>query len=74
MEKRRVGVLMGGTSGERAISLATGEGVAKALEARGHDVVRVVLGEGPVDLALRDADIDVAFIAPAGQSGRGCRG
>ena len=67
MSKRRVGVLMGGTSAEREISLRTGEGVAKALEELGHDVARVVLGDGiQADRAVRDARIDVAFIAIAG--------
>jgi len=75
MKKRRVGVLMGGTSAEREISLKTGEGVARALESRGHEVVRVMLGESdePVDLTLRDAAIDVAFIALHGRGGEdGC--
>jgi D-alanine-D-alanine ligase len=73
MKKRRVGVLMGGTSGEREVSLKTGEGVATALEERGHDVVRVVLGNGPIDAALRDAQIDVAFLALHGRMGEdGC--
>ena len=73
MKKRRVGVLMGGSSAEREISLKTGEGVARALEARGHDVARVVLGAEPVDLAIRAAGIDVAFIALHGRGGEdGC--
>src|SRR6188474_1624363 len=73
MKKRRVGVLMGGTSGEREVSLRTGDGVAEALEERGHDVVRVVLGNGPIDIALRDAEIDVAFLALHGRMGEdGC--
>jgi D-alanine-D-alanine ligase len=76
MKKRRVGVLMGGTSGERDVSLRTGEGVAAALEERGHDVVRVVLGGSdgrPIDAALRDAAIDVAFLALHGRMGEdGC--
>jgi D-alanine-D-alanine ligase len=73
MTKRRVGVLMGGTSGEREVSLRTGEGVAQALEARGHDVVRVVLGNGPIDRTLREASFDVAFIALHGRGGEdGC--
>jgi len=65
---------MGGTSAEREISLRTGEGVAKALEARGHDVVRVVLGAGkPADLVVREAAIDVAFLALHGRLGEdGC--
>ncbi|HEY8074634.1 MAG TPA: D-alanine--D-alanine ligase [Labilithrix sp.] len=71
--KKRVGVLMGGTSGERAISLSTGEGVATALEQRGHDVVRVVVGDEPIDRTLRDAAIDVAVLALHGRGGEdGC--
>ena len=69
MSKRRVGVLMGGSSGEREISLKTGDGVAKALEARGHDVARVVLGSNDVDSAIREAKIDVAFLALHGRLG-----
>ena len=36
-----IAVLMGGISSERPISLLSGEGVAQALEARGHRVTRV---------------------------------
>jgi D-alanine-D-alanine ligase len=73
MSKRRVGVLMGGSSGEREVSLKTGEGVANALEARGHDVERVVLGSRGVDTEIRDAEIDVAFLALHGRLGEdGC--
>jgi D-alanine-D-alanine ligase len=73
MKKQRVGVLMGGMSAERDISLKTGEGVARALEARGHDVARVVFGKEPMDVALRAADIDVAFLALHGRGGEdGC--
>src|SRR5512135_2521416 len=73
MKKRRVGVLMGGTSGEREISLKTGEGVARALEARGHEVARVVFGSDAIDRAVRAAEIDVAFLALHGRGGEdGC--
>lgn len=73
MKKRRVGVLMGGRSGEREVSLRTGEGVARALEARGHDVARVVCGTDPIDRTIRDAQIDVAFLALHGRGGEdGC--
>lgn len=73
MMKRRVGVLMGGSSGEREVSLRTGEGVAKALEARGHDVARIVFGDTPPDVAIREARIDVAFLALHGRGGEdGC--
>jgi D-alanine-D-alanine ligase len=73
MKKRRVGVLMGGTSGEREVSLKTGEGVARALEAGGHEVARIVIGTDAIDRAIRDAEIDVAFIALHGRGGEdGC--
>jgi D-alanine-D-alanine ligase len=80
MSKRRVGVVRGGTSAEREISLRTGKDVAKALEARGHDVARVVLGASaedgcvlPADRAIREAGIDVAFLALHGRFGEdGC--
>lgn len=72
--RARVGVVMGGTSAERDVSLRTGEGVARALESRGHEVVRVVLGpEKPADQALREASVDVAFLALHGRFGEdGC--
>jgi len=72
---KRVGILMGGLSGEREVSLATGEGVSAALEARGHEVVRIVIGpETPsVDELVRQARIDVAFLALHGRGGEdGC--
>src|SRR5579863_2740055 len=75
MGGRRVGVLMGGMSAEREVSLRTGEGVATALEERGHDVVRVVFGPGTlgVDELVREARIDVAFLALHGRGGEdGC--
>ncbi len=75
MKTKRVGVLMGGWSAEREVSLRTGEGVATALESRGHDVVRLVWeGEGPgLDETVRGAGIDVVFVALHGRGGEdGC--
>jgi D-alanine-D-alanine ligase len=72
---RRVGVLMGGRSAEREVSLRTGEGVAAALEARGHDVKRLLWCDGglPLDELLRGAEVDVVFIALHGRGGEdGC--
>ena len=37
MSKRRIGVIMGGTSAERDVSLRSGIAVAAALEERGHE-------------------------------------
>lgn len=75
MKRRRVGVLMGGWSAEREVSLRTGEGVAAALEGRGHDVERLVWEQhGPgLDELLRAAKVDVVFLALHGRGGEdGC--
>jgi len=75
MSKKRVGVLMGGLSAEREVSLRTGAGVADALEERGHEVVRIAFGPDTrgVDQLVRDAAIDVAFLALHGRGGEdGC--
>src|SRR5260370_22707772 len=74
MKKTRVGVMMGGTSGESEVSLRSGAAVAGALLARGHDVVRIVLSEGgDPGLAIRRSGIDVAFLALHGRLGEdGC--
>ena len=65
---KRVGVLMGGWSEEREISLKTGEAVVAALESRGHTVSRIFAGPG-LDRALRSAELDVAFLALHGRMG-----
>src|SRR4051812_13465114 len=74
--RKRVGVIMGGSSGEREVSLRSGVAVARALEARGHDVVRLALGESfGVELGqtLELAQIDAAFLALHGRLGEdGC--
>jgi D-alanine-D-alanine ligase len=75
MMKERVGVLMGGMSGEREVSLRTGEGVANALAERGYDVARIVFGPETrgVDQLVREANIDTAFLALHGRGGEdGC--
>ncbi len=40
---KKVAVIMGGLSGEREISLASGKGVAEALKSRGYDVAEIDL-------------------------------
>jgi len=68
----RVGVLMGGSSAERAISLQSGAAVLDALQSASVDVVAVDLS---TDWAaqIRDAGIDTAFIALHGTLGEdGC--
>ncbi|MGC1271898.1 MAG: D-alanine--D-alanine ligase [Croceibacterium sp.] len=61
-------VLMGGWASERPVSLMSGEGVAKALEERGHRVTRIDMGR---DIAARLAEAapDVVFNALHGVPG-----
>jgi D-alanine-D-alanine ligase len=63
-----VAVLMGGWSSERSVSLMSGEGVAKALESKGHRVTRIDMGR---DVALKLAGVkpDVVFNALHGAPG-----
>ncbi|MGD9810604.1 MAG: D-alanine--D-alanine ligase [Sphingobium sp.] len=63
-----VAVLMGGWSAERSVSLSSGEGVAKALESRGHKVTRVDMDH---DVAVRLSQVkpDVVFNALHGVPG-----
>ena len=72
MNSRRVGVLMGGLSSERPISMKTGTAVARALRERGHDVVEIDVGRNlPAELV--SGGVQVAFIALHGRFGEdGC--
>jgi D-alanine-D-alanine ligase len=72
MQSRKVGVLLGGLSSEREVSLRTGEAVLAALRERGHDAIPIYV-DHDVDVALRQEQIDVAFIALHGRLGEdGC--
>ncbi|MBM7114303.1 D-alanine--D-alanine ligase [Archangium primigenium] len=72
LKRKRVGVLLGGLSSERDVSLRSGAAVSKALRGLGYDVVEIDVGR---DLAARLAaeKVDVAFIALHGRYGEdGC--
>jgi D-alanine-D-alanine ligase len=72
MVSQRIGVLMGGLSSERAVSVAAGHAVLAALSARGRHATPVFV-DADVDLALRQAAIDVAFLTLRGRYGEdGC--
>lgn len=72
MKTKRIGVLMGGVSSEREVSLRTGRSIAATLRARGYDVQEIVV-DRDVDRVLRDTPIDVAFLALHGTYGEdGC--
>ncbi|MGQ9859030.1 MAG: D-alanine--D-alanine ligase [Thermodesulfobacteriota bacterium] len=65
---KRIGVLMGGVSAEREVSLSSGAAVLDALKSLGYDAVGVDLKE---DAARRiwESRIEVAFVALHGRWG-----
>ena len=68
LAKLHIAVLMGGWSAEREVSLMSGEGVAKALESRGHTVTRVDMDRN-VAAVLAGIRPDVVFNALHGTPG-----
>ena len=64
---KKVAVLMGGPSSERAVSLRSGAAVAKALRERGYEVAEVVVGEDS-SFAVPPGT-EVAFVAMHGRFG-----
>jgi D-alanine-D-alanine ligase len=72
VKNQRVGILMGGMSAEREVSLRTGEGIYEALAERGYDVTKIFV-DRDIDRVLRQTPIDVAFLALHGTYGEdGC--
>ncbi len=63
---KKVAVLMGGPGSERAVSLATGRGVSKALRSVGIDVVDVDVRNQDFELPK---DVELAFISIHGTFG-----
>lgn len=68
MKTKKIGVLMGGLSAEREVSLKSGAAVHRALLARGYSAVAIDVGR---DLAARltDENIEVAFVCLHGRYG-----
>ena len=66
--ERRIGVLMGGTSAEREVSLKSGKAIFNVLEKAGYNVKAIDVGK---DLAfvLDREQIEVAFLALHGGLG-----
>ena len=72
MQSRKIAVLLGGLSSEREVSLRTGDAVLAALRQRGHDAIPIYV-DRDLDVALRQEQIDVAFVALHGRWGEdGC--
>lgn len=68
MLQKKIGVLLGGLSAEREISLKTGKAALNALQRLGYQAVAVDAGE-ELAVQLRDQQIDVAFICLHGRFG-----
>jgi len=63
---KKIAVLMGGPGSEREVSLATGRGVAKALQSLGTEVVEIDVQNEQFEVP---ADVDFAFLTIHGTFG-----
>ena len=71
LTRARIGVLMGGQSAERDVSLRTGVAVHRSLVRRGYDAVAIDVGP-TLSQDLRDQKVALAFLAlhgPGGEDG-----
>ena len=67
-KQQRVGVIMGGISAEREVSLRTGAAIVKALEERDYQVVAID-ADKTLPARLVEEKVDVAFLAVHGRYG-----
>ena len=65
---KRIGVLMGGMSAEREVSLRSGDAIYKALQASDYNVVAIDVGPDICNVLTREK-VDLAFLALHGGSG-----
>src|SRR6266567_8877691 len=68
LKTRKIGVLMGGLSAEREVSLNSGAAVHKALLKRGFDAVAIDVGRDAAQVLAREL-VEVAFICLHGRLG-----
>ncbi|MBJ6726671.1 D-alanine--D-alanine ligase [Geomesophilobacter sediminis] len=68
MKAKRVGVLMGGLSAEREVSLKSGAAVLKALVEKGYNAVGIDVGRDLAEKLVQEK-VEVAFIALHGRFG-----
>lgn len=68
LKTKKIGVLMGGMSAEREVSLASGAAVHKALINRGYDAVAIDVGRD-IAQVLASEGVDVAFVCLHGRFG-----
>jgi len=67
--RRRIVVLLGGRSGEREVSLRSGQNAARALGEAGHEVTLIDSADDDFISQLLEADKDVVFLALHGRDG-----
>ncbi|MHB1361811.1 MAG: D-alanine--D-alanine ligase [Thermoleophilia bacterium] len=72
LKTSRIGVLMGGLSREREVSLRSGEGCLQALKSMGYDAVGIDVGHDVAEVLKREG-VKAAFLALHGKYGEdGC--
>lgn len=72
MKSKKIGVLYGGLSAEREVSLKSGAAVHQALVAQGYDSVAIDVGRDLAEVLKREG-VEAAFIALHGRYGEdGC--
>ncbi len=67
-KNKKIGVMMGGLSREREISLRTGKAILKALQEKGYKAYPIFVDQNVVETLLKER-IEVAFIALHGRYG-----
>lgn len=68
IKTKKIGVLYGGLSAEREVSLASGAAVHKALLARGYDAIAIDVNRDLPQVLAREG-VEVAFVALHGRYG-----
>lgn len=71
LTRQRIGVLMGGRSSEREISLRTGQAVCQSLVRLGYDAVAIDVSDR-LPQELKEQKVEIAFLAlhgPGGEDG-----
>lgn len=69
LQRKKIGVLMGGPSAEREVSLNTGQAIVAALQEKNYNVVGIDLDPGHFVEQLRQNNIDIVFNALHGLYG-----
>ncbi len=71
LTRSKIGVLMGGQSSEREVSLKTGEAVYRSLVRSGYDAVAIDVGPA-LTQTMQEQSVEIAFLAlhgPGGEDG-----